>query len=215
MDQRVVEELQQFIRSTTESAARRDWKTSLLRHKEPPYNYRYDHVAEVVRVATNLAENTEADLAVVTIASWLHDSAKPGIGGVKKHAEASAELAFSLLSEMGLDHGLVERVCDAIKKHAGLTLEESIEPIEAQILWEADKIVKLGLVGFLHYVINALQMKPGQSLRDLSSEILNYLPLAEKIAASMSTDRGRKLAAERLETLRMLALSLKSELDSP
>jgi HD superfamily phosphodiesterase len=215
MEPRVVEELQQFILSTTESAARKDWKASLLKHRKPLYNYRYDHVAEVARIARQLAETTEADMEVVTIASWLHDSAKPGIGGVKMHAEASAELAFSMLSDMGLEQDLIERVCDTIRKHAGLTLDKPIDPIEAQILWEADKIAKLGLVGFLHYVLNAVQMKPGQTLENLSSDVLGYLPLAEKIAASMSTERGKEIAAERLERLKMVAHALESELNTP
>ncbi|TFF95287.1 HD domain-containing protein [Candidatus Thorarchaeota archaeon] len=207
------DELMEFIRSTTEGASREDWSSVVLGERSPPYNYRFDHVAEVARVAQYLARGTSADKEVIQVAAWLHDAAKPSLGGVKNHAEASAELASTLLSEAGLDRRFIDSVCDAIRKHAGLTLSKPLEPIEAQIIWEADKIVKLGAIGFIHYVLNSIQMSAGKTLQDLSKEAKDYLPLAEKIAASMSTKKGKKLAKTRLETLRRISDALEEELD--
>lgn len=213
MEDRLDAELMEFIRSTTEKAAREDWVRAVRAQDAPPYNYRFDHVAEVVKVAEYLAEGTSADPLVIRIAGWLHDAAKPGIGEMKNHAEASAEIAFALLSETKLEQQLIEKVCDTIRKHAGLTIDEPLEPLEAQILWEADKIVKLGMIGFMHYVLNSVQMAPGKTLRDLSRETEKYLPLATKIAASMHTKKGRKMAKERLETLKRVSNALSTELE--
>ncbi len=212
MDERMLAEIRQFVKSTTEKAATEDWTKAVSTRGPPIYNYRYDHVKEVVKVAAALTEGTAAEPATVEAAAWLHDAAKPGIGGVKKHAEASAELAFTILSEMEVDSEQVERICDVVRRHAGLTLDKKLEPIEAQIVWEADKLVKLGMTGFIHYILNTVVITPGKTLRSLSEDMATFLPLAERIAASMVTERAKKMAASRLDTLRHIAEALNTEI---
>lgn len=213
MEDRMLAEIRQFVKSTTEKAATEDWMHAVSKKGHPLFNYRYDHVEEVVHASKALAQGTDADPLVVEVAAWLHDAAKPGIGGVKKHAEASAELAFTMLSEMGVEEEIVEQVCDVVRKHAGLTLDKPLEPIEAQIVWEADKLVKLGVTGFIHYILNSIQMSPSRSLRSFSEDLVAYLPLTERIASSMSTETGKAMAVSRLETLRQLAEALGAEID--
>jgi uncharacterized protein len=182
----------------------------------PLYNYRGDHVEQVVRLAKHLAIKTEADLEIIEFAAWFHDSAKPGLGGVaiRNHGIASAELAEKWMKKNGYDSAFVEKVCDVIKKHVGLTLEKPLEPIEAQILWEADKVHKLGLIGLLQYILNGIRIHPGNTLGDFHTKLVQFLPLASRIADSVVTDRGKELAYDRLKTLQDLARTLESELNS-
>ena len=91
-------------------------------------------------------------------------------------------------------------------------LKKSLEPIEAQVLWEADKILKLGLIGVLQYILNGIRIKPGQSLSDFSQSLKEFLPLAEELTASVVTERGKEIAKERLERLYLLSKMLESEL---
>ncbi|MCK4279551.1 MAG: HD domain-containing protein, partial [Candidatus Thorarchaeota archaeon] len=172
----------------------------------------YSHVSQVVAVAKHLAKVTGADMDIVTTAAWLHDFAKPGMGEVLGHGETSAKDAREILLKEGIDPDAVERICDTIRKHVGLTLDSPLEPMEAQILWEADKLVKLGATVFAHTIVYMQKAKPGFSLKDLADELRDYLSLAKRIAASMNTERAQELARIRLNAMKSISELLDAEL---
>lgn len=205
--------LSKIVQSQTEVAARTEWSDIQQSHSVALYDYRFDHVRLVVNSAKQMAADLGADLEVVTLAAWLHDVAKPGMGGIQKHGEASADMAREILIQEGIEAKTVDRVCDAIRKHVGLTLTRPVQPLEAKILWDADKIAKLGVAGLIHLLVNGLKMKPGMDLRSISNEIKEFTVLAEKIAASMNTIPGKEIAQERLRTLQNLSLILERELN--
>jgi hypothetical protein len=105
------------------------------------------------------------------------------------------------------------QVCDVIKKHVGLTIKKPLEPIEAQILWEADKMMKLGTIGVFQQLLNLVIIKPGQNLQDISKGLKEFLPLAEKIAACVVTEKGKTIAEERLKRVYLLSEMLEAELN--
>jgi HD superfamily phosphodiesterase len=216
MKQEIENEIRSFILSTTTSAAINEWKDASSNQKEPLYDYRGDHVEHVVYLAKQLAIESNADLEVVTLAAWFHDSSKPGIQGLenRNHGVASAANARRWLQERKYDSRLIDRVCEAIEKHVGLTLKNPLEPIEAQVLWEADKLLKLGLIGTLHYVLNGIRIEPGNSLSDFHSKLVEFLPLASAIAISMATSKGKELGRQRLKTLQDFVEILGSELET-
>lgn len=206
------EKLRDLILAETQDAAIDEWRdtqnpSTLL------YNYRLDHVTEVVKISKYLAKNTGANLEIVTIAAWLHDIAKPGLVGIKEHGKVGADMARNLLMKEGLEKTMIDQVCDVIEKHVGLTLEEPIKPLEAQIVWDADKIVKLGVVGFIHMLINGIKLFPGRDLGTIFRDMNEFIPLAERIVSSMQTQLGKKMANERFETLKMIVNMLEKELE--
>jgi len=205
--------ISKIVQSRTELAARTEWSEIQPSHSVALYDYRFDHVRLVVATAKQIATTLGADLEIVSLAAWLHDIAKPGMGSVQKHGEASAEIAREILIQEGIDAGTVDRVCDTIRKHVGLTLSEPVQPLEAQILWDADKIVKLGVAGLIHFLVNGLKTKPGMDLHSISREIREFSLLAKKIAVSMNTIPGKEIALERLGTLQNLSLILDGELN--
>ncbi|MHA1662647.1 MAG: HD domain-containing protein [Candidatus Thorarchaeota archaeon] len=207
-------QLRQLIETSTKKAAIEEWKSSSKKQRKPLYNYRGDHVEQVVRLAKHIGESTDANMEIVILAAWLHDLAKPGIEGIeiRHHGEASAELAEEWLAQAGYNIDIISQVADAIRKHVGLKLEKPLEPIEAQVLWEADKILKLGIVGLLQYVLNSIRISPGQNLDDIAEKLREFLPLAEDIAGSVVTKKGKEIAAERLNNLHQLTDMLDSEL---
>ena len=211
----IEEHLKSIVEVTTKKAAVNEWEKAAKAQKQPLYNYRLDHIDEVVVLAKHVASGLDVDMDVITLAAWLHDLAKPGVGGIpaQHHGIVSAEMAEEILTQEKIDRGKIVKVSDAIRKHVGLTLKQPLEPIEAQILWEADKILKLGMIGLLQYVLNGVRIFPGRSLGEIADDIREFLKLATNIAECMVTERGRAIAQERLKTLHFVSKALDSELN--
>ncbi|MHA1948553.1 MAG: HD domain-containing protein [Candidatus Thorarchaeota archaeon] len=207
--------LRRIVEVSTKKAAIAEWKEAADNQKVPLYNYRGDHIQEVVELAKYLADGTGADMEVIIFASWLHDLAKPGVGGisVEQHGIASAEMAEEILTKEGIDHAIIGRVSDVIRKHVGLTLKDPLEPLEAQIVWEADKILKLGMIGMFQQILNGVRLFPGRSLDQFADDLREFLSLAEKISLCVVTDRGKVIAQERLDTLQQISETLDAELN--
>ena len=216
MENGIEQRLRKIVEVSTRKAAISEWKEAAEDQKVPLYNYRNDHIDEVVMLAKHLASGTTADLEVITLAAWLHDLAKPGIGRItaQHHGVSSAELAVEILTEEGIDSEVISQVSDVIRKHVGLTIKQPLKPIEAQILWEADKILKLGMIGFIQGLLNGVRLFPGRGLREISEGFREFLPLASDIAKCMETKKGKELANERLRTLKTLVEYLDNELES-
>ncbi|MFQ5833196.1 MAG: HD domain-containing protein [Candidatus Thorarchaeota archaeon] len=212
MNAHIEAKLSAIIKTQTEKAARDEWREVQEESDSALYDYRFNHVNEVVNVAGHIARSVGADTEVITLAGWLHDMAKPGMGNVKRHGEASAKMARNLLEEHGVDKQVVDRVCDTIRKHVGLVLDEPVEPLEAQVLWDADKLVKLGVIGLIHFLANGLKLNPGFELREVAKEIRDFIQLAERIVESMNTQMGKEMAQQRLNTLQFISDSLDREL---
>ncbi len=205
-------QLERIIEEKTKSCSKTEWIEDIVSSKEPPYDYRIDHTRRVVRLAKSICRAMKADLEVIVPAAWLHDISKPGNHGVPNHGEKSAEMASEILKEMGYDDDYISRVKDLIRKHVGLTLENELEPLEAQILWESDKLDKLGIVGYVHGIIIFPRLQPGKTMDDLSKWLREFHPLAERIADSMHTPIGRQIAQERLNHLKEMSRMLNYEL---
>ena len=212
MKNELEEKLINLVKMQTSKAAINEWSKAQTTARSPLFDYRFDHVENVVQIVKHLARNNNADINIVTMAGWLHDIAKPGMESKKDHGNLSAEMASEILREEGIDEKEISAVCDVIRKHVGLTLDETLSPIEAQILCEADKLVKLGIIGFIHLLAYYVQFRPGMSSHDLAEEIRDYLPLAEKIASSMSTESGKSLARQRLRNIKWVVESLEMEI---
>lgn len=215
MKENIEKNLRKIVEVSTRKVATEEWRTSSEKQLVPLYNYRLDHIDEVVDLAKHIASGTDANMDVIVLAALLHDLAKPGIGGipVQHHGIASAKLAEDILPEEGVDPEMIAQVSDVIRKHVGLTLKKPLEPIEAQILWEADKLLKLGMIGFLQYVLNGVRILPGRSLEKIADDLREFLNLASNIADSVVTERGRAIAQERLKTLHFVSKTLDSELN--
>ncbi|MHA2064240.1 MAG: HD domain-containing protein [Candidatus Thorarchaeota archaeon] len=214
MKSEIESELEQLVKESTQPYARNEWLMVQKESKSPLFDYRYDHVRQVVDIAKKLAKRERADLQIVTLAAWLHDIAKPGVGGVPKHGDTSAKLAADILKTKGFDESIIVNVVDVIRKHVGLTLDEPLVPLEAQILWEADKIAKLGLVGFVHHIINGIRLEPGMLIEDIDKAVQEFMPFAEKIVSSMYTQTARVMAEGRLEHLKITSKFLDKEISS-
>ena len=214
MKEGIEQRLREIVQVSTRRAAKAEWEEAALNQKVPLYNYRGNHCDEVVDLAKHLAEGTDADMDVITFAAYLHDLAKPGVGGIsaEQHGIVSAEMAEEILTQERIDHKTIEKVSDVIRKHVGLTLKKPLKPIEAQIIWEADKILKLGMIGIIQGLLNGTRLFPGRSTKRIADDIREFLSLAKSISDSVVTERGRTMAQDRLRTLQELSAALDREL---
>ena len=81
------------------------------------------------------------------------------------------------------------------------------------MLWDADKIVKLGAIGLIHFMVNGIKINPGFLLDEISVTVNEFLKLAERIVGSMNTEPGKELAKKRFATLEYFAKELNTELE--
>jgi putative nucleotidyltransferase with HDIG domain len=206
--------LREVVETSTRKAAIAEWSEAAEKQSVPLYNYRLDHIEEVVELAKVIAADTDANLEVITLSAWLHDLAKPGVGGLpaRHHGVVSAEMAKEILTAEKVDREIIDQVVDVIEKHVGLTIKEPLEPIEAQILWEADKIMKLGMIGFIQGLLNGVRLFPGRNMTELAEWFNEFIPLGTDIVQCMVTKRGKQLAQERLNTFKALTKYLDNEM---
>ncbi len=129
----------------------------------PAFAYRWEHVQQVAANGRWLLTQVEADAEVVLAACWLHDVRKEE----PEHARRGAEFARAFLPESDFPPHKIEAVADAIAQHEGLMRPAAewskeagepfrpappLRPIEAGLLWDADKLSKVGPLAFLHYL---------------------------------------------------------------
>jgi len=112
---------------------------------EPYYNYRYQHVEQVDRDARKLLGAHGGDEDIVLASVWIHDRFKPQFEG-EEHAVRAAAWADENLAGLGFPTEKVPAVVYAVSNHAVFGGKISPEHKEAQILWDADKLGKIGAI---------------------------------------------------------------------
>jgi uncharacterized protein len=176
------------------------------------YDYRWEHVQAVVRVAARLAEQAGADREVVEAAAWLHDVAKGK--GRRGHGAEGAIEARRILAKTDYPAHKVEAVADAIAKHVGLSRDEPdapLEPIEAAVIWDADKLTKLGATTVLH--LTGLLFPHERVTSETLLEMWGQASWGEPTVRSFSTAPARKAGRARWEALRAFVRQAREELD--
>lgn len=144
-----------FCRALAEARAREDSRRACGGNGDGAlvFDHRWEHVQQVVAIALWLAEETGADREIVEAAAWLHDIRK----GERHHAQAAADAIPGLLAQTDFPPQKVAAVAEAIRAHEGLTRapdEAPMQPIERAVLWDADKLTKVG-VQALAYSLSA------------------------------------------------------------
>ena len=170
-----------------------------------PFDYRFEHVAQVTALALRLARVLGADLEVVEAAGWLHDVRKQE----PRHALAGAAAAREILAATDFPPDKIEAVFEAIRQHEGLYRPAGappLQPLEAAILWDADKLSKLGVQS----VLSSLST-PHVFGKDMAQRWRYVAEFADQVLGrtveSMNTKPARHMAERRYRsTLALLSL---------
>ncbi len=187
----------QHAQDQAQTEAQRKWQIELGRPL--PFNYRWEHVQEVVRLALWLARTLGADYEVVEAAAWLHDVRKEQ----PQHALAGAEAARQILSTTDFPVHKLAAVAEVIRKHEGLVRPkhaDPLQPLEAAILWDADKLSKLGVQSLA--LLLSSENLIGQTLaeRRLGFEDFVHNTLGRTVQ-SMNTPPARQVAEQRYRSM--------------
>ena len=166
-----------------------------------------DHTSRVCRNADKLlAELPAADADVVRLAALLHDIARPEEKGNSRvcHAKRGAEKAEKILKELNVEDPLAQRIVAAVRTHR---YRDNNVPasLEAQIVYDADKLDSLGAVGIGRAFLFA--GNAGARLHNSAKQALNaeeysyqdtayreYLVKLSAVPNRMLTEPGRQLA---------------------
>lgn len=195
---------QAMYKATIKEAERR-YKTSV-----PAFNYRWEHVTAVVTLAEKLAMLMEgADRDIVVAAAWLHDIRKDT---GNSHPRKGANFARRFLPETDFPSEKIEAVADAIAQHMGLWRDEPLTVLETQILWDADKLTKIGLTAAIHWTGGSLARGEPHNTHMLikKGRSANW---QKKTIASMHTKPAREAAKKRLKAYNKFWDKLERELD--
>lgn len=177
-----------------------------------PFEYRWEHVQATVRLAIRLAERTGADREVCEAAAWLHDVAKPqSWEHGTDHGLDGAAMARDILAQSDFPAVKIEAVADAIAKHVGLETSAPIEPLEAAILWDADKLTKLGATIVLHAI--GYRLTKGEKTTEALIEGVCDEEWGENIVRCLNTAPARAAGRARLAAYRIFCKAAQSELD--
>jgi uncharacterized protein len=173
------------------------------------FNYRWEHVTTVVTLALKLAELTGADAEIIEAAAWLHDIRK--FKDRDRHPLTGAEFARDFLATTDFPPEKIEAVAQAIADHMGLWRDEPLTVLESQVLWDADKLAKIGLTAIFHWTGFSLA---GDEMRTLAGLIARgrSADWQARTVASMHTAPARRAAEARLAAYRDLYDALEREL---
>jgi uncharacterized protein len=132
----------------------------------------FDHIQRVYRMAERLALLEGADLEIVRASALLHDAegskTSGGEAGRLSHQYESARLARQVLLEEGWEEARIQQVEHCIRAHRFRDQREPPLTIEAQVLFDADKLDVIGAFGIARTI--AFDVVVGQPIFALPSE---------------------------------------------
>lgn len=187
----------------------------------------YDHIVRVYHMAERLAQATGADLEIVRAAALLHDAEGTAPEGEARatHQHASAEFAAEVLLGEGWPAERIAAVQHCIRAHRYRDTREPPATLEAQVLFDADKLDVLGAVGAGRTIVYAAlagqpffaapspqfidtgQKQPGEP----HSAYHEFLFKLRNVPARLFTSQARALAAQRLAYLQGFFEQLQAE----
>jgi uncharacterized protein len=174
-----------------------------------PFNYRWEHVQAVVGLALHLADALHADREIVEASAWLHDICKM----LPKHGSAGATEAIQVLKESDFPQVKIPAVAYAILHHVGLFRPEgepSLTPVETAILWDADKLSKLGVQSIIYSVSAPYHL--GKSVTERRADFKQFAQKTlTRTVASMNTIPAQRIATRRYEEMMQAMESWASE----
>lgn len=192
------------MKQATEAEARQRYGTA-----DPLFNYRWEHVTTVVTLALKLADLTGADKEVVEAAAWLHDIRK---NAGAKHPQEGAKAAHEILPTTDFPKKKIGHVARVIRSHMGLWRRKPLKDLEAQVLWDADKLAKIGLTSAFHFTPLSVVKGNGRTIEALITSARANNSWLPKTVASMHTEPAKRAAKKRLKRFNRLWDNLEAEL---
>jgi uncharacterized protein len=161
----------------------------------------FAHVQRVISIATILAEHEQADIEVVQIGTLLHDIGRT-VG--EPHSQTGVPLAQDILQALQYPADKRDVIANIIAQH---DLKGQPKTLEEQIVWDADKIDLLGILGVVktfHYA--------GETQRSFDEALTFCFNTLNTIYSMLHTTTAQQLAQKRNAQLREVLKALDREL---
>ncbi|MBQ7392822.1 MAG: HD domain-containing protein [Lentisphaeria bacterium] len=188
----------------------------------------FDHTLRVVRNAEQLCkELPEAHRQTVLLAALLHDIARPEEDqsrGAIDHAAQGATMVPELLKPFDLPPELVNHIADIVRTHRYRGTDRPAT-LEAEIVYDADKLDSLGAVGLgraflfagktgarLHNDARTALTSQAYSVEDTAYR--EYLVKLRKLPEAMLTRPAWLLARKRADFMKQFFMVLDKETDN-
>ncbi|WP_256298936.1 HD domain-containing protein [Haloarchaeobius salinus] len=161
--------------------------------------YRFNHILNVVALATKIAKQEGADVDVTRVAALFHDIAKLD-ADQDVHAEEGARVARQYLETRGeFPSSFVDEVCRAIENHS-YQGDLSDLSLETQCLIEADVLDKVGANGTA-----LMLLRMGYEARthmDAAEMVDRVLERGHDAADRIESDTAESIAHQRLKRVK-------------
>ena len=173
------------------------------------FNYRAEHTHLVTKIGIEIGKELNADMDVLTAALILHDIGGSKVKGL--HGEIGADMAEEILKRTHFPVDKIEAVRYAIAAHVGWD-ESTPGTLEACIVWDADKLSKLGATIIVHRLMR--MPLTGKRSFDALPEFNKWIKQAEYIKKNMKTEPGKKIAEHRYGVLQAFVTALSGEMST-
>ncbi|ELZ92703.1 HD domain-containing protein [Haloferax sulfurifontis] len=170
--------------------------------------YRFNHILNVVDLATRIADREGADVNVVRVAALFHDISKLE-ADQDVHAEEGARVAREFLSSHGdYPESFVDQVCQVVSDHSyqGSLTDVSLE---TRCLIEADILDKIGANGTA-----LMLLRMGYEARthmDAAEMVERVFERGRDASARLETDTAQSFAHQRLKRVKWFREWLEDE----
>jgi uncharacterized protein len=172
------------------------------------------HVLRVYRLCEQIGQEENANLRILRAAALLHDI-EGDVDLRENHHLAAAEFAEKVLRQEGWEEEDILAVLHCIRSHRFRDKKEEPQTLEAQILFDADKLDAIGAVGVARAVAYAVRagmdvyappsphfLKTGELSNGESQTVAHeYLFKLRHIKDRIYTETGRSLAEARHQRL--------------
>jgi hypothetical protein len=179
----------------------------------PYYNYRLEQIQQVERDALRLAETIPADADILLAGVWIYDRC----GGQQPddpQADCAADWARQHLAEYGFPAAQVEAAALTVAGQNAPPGELPDRPIEARLLWDADKLAIIGPLNIVNY-LTAHPAHPSQRLSYTGMALygLEQLDRARRLIDCLYFEVSRHMARRRYEQQKMFYEALASDVE--
>jgi len=187
----------------------------------------WEHVERVFNLAVHIAQKENAGLNVVKAAALLHDigrKAQDESNGKVCHAAKGAELSREILERLGYPTEFTERVVHCVAAHRFSKNDLPPASIEAKVLYDADKLDRIGAVGIGRAFMFAANVGARLHNHELDVEktdayshedtaYRDFMTVARHVKDKLLTSEGRRIAVERHDFMQSFFNRLSAEVD--
>jgi uncharacterized protein len=203
------EEMREFVRDYLTASVETEEEGGRMRwYPWHSAEYRFNHILNVVDLATEIARKEGANVDVTRVAALFHDIAKLE-AEQDRHAEVGANIAKEYLTTRGeYPPSFVEQVAQAVEDHS-YQGELTNLPLETQCLIEADILDKVGANG-----ATLLLLRMGYESRthmDASEMVERVIERGRDAEERIRSDTAESVAHRRLKRVVWLKEWLEAE----